>query len=222
LYNFTKEYGKTYSLETMKFNEFKKEFKNFIVFSLADIKKIDPDFWRARLNDWQKSGEIKKLRRGYYIFADVDINENILFFIANKIYYPSYVSLESALSHYNLIPEAVCAITSVSSKKTISFQSPVGKFSYRRIRPALMFGYRLENINSHNCKIAEIEKTVLDYLYLNPNIANENDFYEWRFRSREFLEQANLEKWRQYCAAFQNKKFSERAQKLLKLINLSK
>jgi len=63
---------------------------------------------------------------------------------------------------------------------------------------------------------------VLDYLYLNPNIANENDFYEWRFRSREFLEQANLEKWRQYCAAFQNKKFSERAQKLLKLINLSK
>jgi len=68
----------------MKFNEFKKEFKNFIVFSLADIKKIDPDFWRARLNDWQKSGEIKKLRRGYYIFADVDINENILFLLPIK------------------------------------------------------------------------------------------------------------------------------------------
>ena len=41
--------------------------------------------------------------------------------VANKIYSPSYISLETALSYYGLIPESVYALTSVSTRKTISF-----------------------------------------------------------------------------------------------------
>ncbi len=205
----------------MRYEEFKSRFKKFIVFSLEDIKKIDPCFYRSRLNEWQEKKYIKKLRRGYYIFSDIDLDERKMFFVANRIYYPSYVSLESALSYYNLIPEGVYVITSVSSAKTFGFKTPIGEFSYRRIKPDLMFGYRLENFNDRNCKIAEIEKAVLDYLYLNPAIIKEGDFAEWRFDSREFLARADMNKFREYAARFENERFENRVKLFLNLIKKS-
>jgi len=205
----------------MQYNEFKDQFKDYIVFSLADIQKINPRFYRNRLNDWQKKGYIKKLRRGFYMFADTNLNENTLFLIANLIYPPSYVSFESALAHYGLIPEGVYTITSVSTAKTAKFKTPVAEFTYRRIKPSLMFGYRLEKYGNRNYRIAEIEKTVLDYLYINPYIVKEEDFSEWRFDSSEFLDKASLEKMRRYCAEFKNNNFTKRCEKFLELIKRS-
>jgi len=125
----------------MHYNELKAKFSDFIVFSLNDIKKEDLFFSRYLLNVWQKKKYIKKIRRGYYIFSDLKINEKVLFLIANKIYSPSYVSLEMALSYYNLIPESVYGITSVTSEKTNHFKNDLGEFIYRHIKPELMFGY---------------------------------------------------------------------------------
>ena len=51
--------------EYMQYNEFRDQFNDYIVFSLAEIQKINPGFFRNRLNDWQKKGYIKKLRRGF-------------------------------------------------------------------------------------------------------------------------------------------------------------
>ena len=205
----------------MRYEEFKSRLKKFIVFSLEDIKKTDPRFYRSRLNEWQGKNYIKKLRRGYYIFSDIDLDERKIFFIANRIYHPSYVSLESALSYYNLIPEGVYTITSVSSAKTFAFKTPVGEFSYRRIKPELMFGYRLENFNDRSCKIAEIEKAVLDYLYLNPAIIKEDDFAEWRFNRHEFLARADMKKFHEYASRFKNKRFENRVKLFLNLIKKS-
>ncbi|MFA6376590.1 MAG: hypothetical protein WCX69_04300 [Candidatus Paceibacterota bacterium] len=205
----------------MRYSEFKDQFKDYIVFSLADIKKINPRFYRNRLNDWQKKGYIKKLRRGFYMFADTNLNENALFLIANLIYSPSYVSLESALTRYGLIPEGVYTITSVSTAKTAKFKTPVAEFTYRRVKPSLMFGYRLEKYGNRNYRIAEIEKTVLDYLYVNPRIIKEEDFFEWRFDSSEFLVKADLEKMRRYCAEFKNNNFTKRCEKFLELVKQS-
>lgn len=100
----------------MKYLEFKEALKPFTLFSIREIKKVDNHFHRRRLNDWQEKGYIKKVIRGYYIFSDLELNENVLFEIANKILNPSYVSLEMALSYYRLIPESVYVITSVSSR----------------------------------------------------------------------------------------------------------
>ncbi len=75
------------------------------------------------------------------MFTDTPLNEETLFLIANKLYAPSYVSFEMALSYYGLIPEGVYAITSATSKKTATFQTPIGKFSYRTLKPQLFFGY---------------------------------------------------------------------------------
>jgi len=103
----------------MNFLEFKEKLKDFVVFNLNDIRKVDNRFDLRRLNEWQKKGYIKMVRRGHYAFSSLEINESVLLLVANKIYTPSYVSLEMALSYYTLIPEAVYGITSATSRKQI-------------------------------------------------------------------------------------------------------
>jgi predicted transcriptional regulator of viral defense system len=202
----------------MQFTEFKQQLNNFVVFDLQDIRKIEVDFDLRRLSEWQDSGYIKIVRRGYYIFSDLEINEQVLFLIANNIYEPSYVSCEMALSFYGLIPEGVYSVTSISSKKTSKFKTLIAEFSYRKVKPELFFGYKLMTVGNQQYKIAEIEKTVLDYLYLNPQMQNEANFSEWRFNAQDFLAKANLEKFNKYLKVFGSKQLNKRAEKFLKFI----
>ena len=170
----------------MKFLDFKNALKPFTLFSINEIRKIDNNFHRRRLNEWQDKGYIKKIIRGFYIFSDVEINENVLFEIANKIHSPSYISCEMALSYYHLIPESVYVITSVSTRKPYKYTTVLGEFSYRKIKPDLFFGYNLVQYNGERFKIASIEKAVLDYLYLNPHIT---DFRTLRINAESFWQQ---------------------------------
>jgi len=202
----------------MTFLAFKENLKNLVVFNLNDIRKIDVRFDLRRLSEWQDKGYIKKVRRGNYIFADLTINEQNLFLIANKIYAPSYISMEMALSYYNLIPEAVYGITSVSTRKTNNFRTELGEFSYRHVKPALMFGYKFISHQDRNIKVAEVEKAVLDFFYLNPHLEKEDDFEGLRFHSGEFKAQSDKNKFQGYLAAFGNKELEKRFKKFLKHI----
>lgn len=197
----------------MKFIDFKEKLKFFPVFSLIEIKKIDTNFHRRRLNEWQEKGYIKKLIRGYYIFSDLEINENVLFEIANRIYPPSYISFEIALSYYSLIPESIYRITSASTRKTINFSTPIVEFSYKTIKPTLFFGYNLVEYNKKIFKIACPEKALLDYFYLNPQIRSNDDFESLRINSELFAEQVNKNKF-----LFLANKFDQK--RLIKTVNL--
>ena len=105
------------------------------------------------------------------------MDEMYLFMVANKIYEPSYVSLESALAYYEVIPETVLGVTSVSSRKTKQYESTWGVFSYRSVKPQYMIGYQvIENSPGNKFKIASLEKALLDYLYLNSDIQSIADF----------------------------------------------
>ncbi len=203
----------------MNFLEFKEKLKDFVVFNLNDIRKVDNRFDLRRLNEWQKKGYIKMVRRGHYAFSSLEINESVLLLVANKIYTPSYVSLEMALSYYTLIPEAVYGITSATSRKTNRFKTDFGEFIYRRVKSQLVFGYELISYRNQNFKIAEPEKAILDYFYLNTNLRTTEDFDGLRFNSEEFKEQTNKDILRNYLAAFSNKRLEKRFNKFLKYIN---
>lgn len=178
----------------MTFLELQHALKDFTVFSLSDIHSIEPGFYRTRLNEWQDKGYIRKVLRRYYIFTDQAIDEHILFTIANKIYSPSYISLESALSYYHLIPESVYAITSVSTLLTRSFKTSIAHFKYNMTKPEIFFGYILKADNNRHVKIACPEKAVLDYLYINPSIKSKDDFSEMRINTEMFKKQINIQK----------------------------
>jgi predicted transcriptional regulator of viral defense system len=173
----------------MKFREFESRIRDLPAFSLNDVRKIDPGFHRQQLNYWQNQGLINPLAGGYYILADQTINENYLFRVANQIYQPSYISLESALAYYEIIPETVLGVTSISSRKTRHFETDWGVFSYRSVKPEYMIGYRVREITP-GCRyiIASLEKTVLDYLYLHAEIHSITDFEELRWNRTQMLD----------------------------------
>jgi len=194
----------------MKFLELKSELKDFTIFSLNEIKNIEPGFYRRRLNEWQDKGYIKKVVREYYIFSDLKLSEEILFKIANRIYLPSYVSLESALSYYHLIPESVYGITSISTRKTYHFRTSIGEFIYRTLKPPLFFGYDLMKFQEKYLKMACIEKALLDYFYLHSDIETEQDFESLRINKEMFFEKMNEEKLMNFLEKFNQKKLTGR------------
>jgi len=200
----------------MRYLELREQLNNFVIFSQSDIKKIDPDFDRRRLNEWQAKGYIKKIRREYYIFSDLELSEEVLFLIANRIYSPSYVSLEMALNYYGLIPEGVYQITSISTKLHKNFQSSIANFDYRQVKQEYFFGYGLRKVGEKNYKIAEMEKAVLDYLYLNPAMANEDNFEEWRFDFGAFREKVDMKKFNTYLNNYNSPSLNIRAKRFIK------
>ncbi len=204
----------------MKYIQLKEALKDFTVFSLSDIKMIDPHFHRRRLNEWQEKGYIKKIAKGRYIFSDLIIDENVLFEIANRLYRPSYVSLESALSYYQTIPEAVYGITSISTRRTYSFTTPLGKFQYRTLKPSLFFGYQLVRYNDKTFKIADIEKAVLDYFYLHPKLTSINDIVALRFSEEILRQRLNRKKMQNYLQEFGQNTMTKRVNVFLDLVEM--
>ncbi|MCB9235349.1 MAG: hypothetical protein H6581_27085 [Bacteroidia bacterium] len=181
----------------MKYLEFENAFRDFPVISLSDMQKRFPGFDSRRLVEWQEKGYLQKVKRGFYSFSEGTRNESLLCFIANKIYVPSYISLESALSYYGLIPEGVFSITSVTTRNTANCNSEVGDFSFRHIKPELFFGYKLVHEKGFSFKIAEPEKLILDFFYLNQ--LNSEEAIEGvrinEFQARELISFSRLEEY---------------------------
>jgi predicted transcriptional regulator of viral defense system len=186
----------------MNYIEFQKTLKPFTVFSLSDIRQIDPAFCRRRLNEWQEKGYIRKIIKGHYAFADRPVDEKALFEIANKIYSPSYVSFEMALSYYGLIPESVYGVTSASTLKTSHFKTAIGSFIYRTIRPKLYFGFNFIKNNEKAFKLACPEKAFLDLFYIKTGIRDIADFEELRINRRVLLKIVDHDKLKSYLDVY--------------------
>lgn len=81
------------------------------------------------------SGDLMQIRRGLYLIAPRFRREPLnLFAVAQKIYGPSYVSFESALSYHGWIPESVTVVASATLKRSTTFTTPVGVFTYTDIK----------------------------------------------------------------------------------------
>ncbi len=202
----------------MNYLEFEKALKIFPVFSIKDIQKQFHSFDSRRLVEWQQKGYLLKIKRGYYCFAERNRGEQFLYFAANKIYSPSYISFESALAYYNLIPEGVFTTTSASTKNTANYSSPIGNFNYKHIKSDLYFGYKLLNEKDFTIKIAEPEKVILDYFYIN-KLNNFDEIEGMRFNEIVAKEIINFDKLRTYQRVFDSKILNKRIQMLIQIIN---
>ncbi len=205
----------------MNYTEFRSEMKAFPNFSVREIEKHFPDFDRRRLVEWQEKGYIKKLRNRFYFFSDWEISEQFLYYTANELFNPSYVSLESALSRYGFIPEGVFQVTSCTTLKTNAFHTPIGNFAYRHLKPFLYFGYRLEEWNDHRYAIAEPEKTLIDYLYLHHEVRERKDIEALRWNRTEINNRISIEKLNGYEIYIDSPALSNRLNALKTYLNVS-
>jgi len=155
----------------MNFKELYKtiEKNKYYVFSYEDILLFYPDAVKNSLKKalytWKKKGWIYALKRGLYELTypeDFNIPD---MHISNKLYSPSYVSLETALSNYSIIPEVSMAVTSITTKPTRRFKNKHGLFIYHTVKPEAFTGYYAEKQGSFDILIAEPEKALIDYLY---------------------------------------------------------
>jgi len=111
---------------------------------------------------------IIRVKRGLYCLAPPHQRRTLnLYQLAQNIYGPSYVSMESALSYHGWIPEAVHSVTMACMKKSKDFVTPLGAFNFKRI-PVRVFYSEVERVSSDNGEaflMARPLKALSDYVY---------------------------------------------------------
>lgn len=149
------------------------------VFSENDFHLLKRDLSRCAryslLSRLLKSGAINKVSRGLYVFGE-DWRRRPLskFLIANKLATPSYISFESALSHYGLIPESVYVTTSATfQRNNKSFKTPYGDFTYQHIQSSL-FALEIESLKTDSGTIlmATPMKALFDLISIRRKLYN--------------------------------------------------
>lgn len=126
-----------------------------------------------KISELLKSKELISLRRGLYMPGPkMDLPAPELFLVANHLRGPSYVSLESALSYWNLIPERTYEISSVTIKTSKNYKTQVGRFSYKQLKtPYYACGIKSIKVSQkQTILIASPEKALCDKIVLTPNI----------------------------------------------------
>ena len=198
----------------MKFNDLRLKIGQNGLFSLEDIFKWAPQAKRStvknQLSGWASKGYLLRLRKNLYFLQSAPVKEE--FFLANQIYKPSYVSLESALNYYGIIPDIPLAVTSVTLKKTQEFKNEFGLFSYRTLKPALFWGWQVvEAGEEYFYKIARPEKALFDFLWLNQKNFGQSFPQEERFSLKTDF---NWQLFKKYASVVKIKKFKQLVKKL--------
>ncbi|MBU1085354.1 MAG: hypothetical protein ABIJ43_02755 [Candidatus Beckwithbacteria bacterium] len=134
----------------------------FKVQDLSVIFQVSQRAAQAFLVYNTKKGAFIRLKAGLYAQKDHLPSE---FTLANLLYYPSYISLDSALSYYQLIPETIYSIISVTSKSTREFKINHLTYNYHRIKKSAFTGFVPTTIFNQIAYIAVKEKAVADFLY---------------------------------------------------------
>jgi len=134
---------------------------NLEVFTTQEFKNIfgfDEKSAAVKLTRYKNAGYLVSPKRGVYYLADEPVDK---FKIANRLYFPSYVSLDSILSARGIIPEVVYTITSVTTKASREFSDAQTVYKYYKIKKGAFLGYQKEGEKL----VATPEKALVDYLY---------------------------------------------------------
>ncbi len=126
----------------------------------------------AKIAALADEGSLIRIKRGLYCLSpEISGREPDLMLVANALYGPSYVSFETALAMYGLIPERVDETMSACSKRAKRFATPLGAFSYRTV-PGDWFPIGVRTMDSGNggFLVASPEKALGDLLLARANL----------------------------------------------------
>lgn len=195
----------------MKYSTFRQQMTNQPAFRSNTLNYLDknPRLLKRQLSEWCQKKLVIALGRGWYTLNDADRKANISrYFLANILYQPSYISLESALSLYQLIPEAVTIMTSISTKKTKTIENDYGTFDYRHIATSYFrwFSPQKDEFNNQYF-LASPEKALVDFLYFRTRNIKKADITlfqdDFRLQNLELIDRQQL---LNIASAFRNKK----------------
>jgi len=145
---------------------------------------------RLQLSRWVKAGKLIQLTKGLYTLAEPyrKVTPHP-FVLANAIKKASYVSLQSALGYYGMIPEHVPTVTSVTTQRPERVETLLGQFAFRHIKKSWFHSYQQIDFGSgQRAFIATPEKALLDLVYLTPGADNYDFLTELRLQGPEQLD----------------------------------
>ena len=157
---------------------------------------VDPPDVRRQLSRWASNGRLHRLRRDLYALAPpYQKVKPHPFAIANRMVRASYVSLQSALAHYGLIPEYVPVTTSVTTGERRRWDTPLGSYEFRQIKRELFRGYQMvELAGRQRAFVATPEKALLDLVYLTPGADSPDYLAELRLQRLDRLDLETLQR----------------------------
>jgi len=149
---------------------------NLLLHVLRDYKKP-----RDKIRGLIRNKDIIRVKKGLYVLGR-DYNKPYnKFVLANLIYGPSYITGQTALAFWNMIPERVELIISMTTKRRKQFETPVGRFSYLYCpKTAFSIGVHLEDAGDQKkFFIASPEKALCDITATQTHISTRNEIKEF-------------------------------------------
>jgi predicted transcriptional regulator of viral defense system len=171
---------------------------------------------RMQLSRWVRRGKLIQLTKGLYTLAEPYAKAPPHpFVLANAMKRASYVSLQSALGYYGMIPEHVPTVTSVTTQRPENVETPLGLFAFRHIKRGWFHGYEQVHLSSgQRAFVATPEKALLDLAYLTPGADDHDYLVELRLQNMEILDFDSL---RQLAAASRSPKLRRTVRLLTQL-----
>ncbi|HBY73165.1 MAG TPA: hypothetical protein DEG44_00540 [Candidatus Kerfeldbacteria bacterium] len=130
-----------------------------------NLKKSTIDTYISR---FLINNEIIPFKRGVYVTTDFYNKHKgstaYLFYLANILRKPSYISLWTALQYHNLATEVIHTITSVTTKVTRDYRTKIGTFSYQSVKAEMFSDFYLIK-DDFDFFIATPAKALFDLLY---------------------------------------------------------
>lgn len=199
----------------MKFEDLLTLVRNQPVFEtgLLLVGSVDPNHIQRQLSRWVQSGRVRQLRRGLYTLAPP--YQSIVphpFLVANALLPGSYVSAQSALAFYGLIPEYTPGTTSVTMLRPARWE---GGFQFHHLAPNLFFGYqRIDLSDEQQAFVATPEKALLDLAHLTPRSDSPHYLPELRLQNLEGLDLARLQEFAERAGKPKWRRIAEQVEKL--------
>jgi predicted transcriptional regulator of viral defense system len=184
--------------------------------SLFLAGNINPKIVRLQLTRWVNNKRIYQLRRGLYSIAPpYQKMKPHPFLVANRLQHSSYVSLQSALAFYGLIPETVNSTVSITTGRPERLKTPLGIFEFRHIKSNFLFGYQMTDLGDQEALVATPEKALLDLVYLQPGGESPKYLQELRLQN---LDRLNLDLLKKQSEVYGSPKMQEATKNILRLI----
>jgi len=145
---------------------------------------------RLQLSRWVRAGRLIQPAKGLYMLAEPyrKVSPHP-FVLANTIRTASYVSLQSALAHFRMIPEHVPTVTSVTTLRPQRIETPLGAFAFRHVKKSWFHGYRRVALGARQeAFVATPEKALLDLVYLTAGSDDPDFLWELRLQNFEKLD----------------------------------
>ena len=156
-------------------------------FGASDLAPLGekPTYLNIILSRHAKRGVLLHLRKNLYVTkAYLDnaekkgVYSDYVEFIANKLYSPSYLSLDYVLHEHNMLTDVPRNITSVALRKTDSFSNELGTFIYHKIKEELFNGFNVVKKSNFSILKASKAKALLDFLYFRKRLLVDKDAVE--------------------------------------------